>query len=115
MSMFNDIDRGKRGNKENCIANAHRLTEYSRKFMRGHWSFRRPGSEKKWHGTHVCKPDGQWDEVVDDITQSLLNERINQQNMANWRNEASPSERVHMQEYSAKGGGHEVSRAVQDA
>ena len=28
--------------------------------------------------------------VSDDITQSLLNERINQQNMADWRNEASP-------------------------
>ena len=47
--------------------------------------------------------------VPDDITRSLLNERINQQNMANWRNEASPSERVHLQAYSAKGGGHEVS------
>ena len=35
--------------------------------------------------------------VPDDITQSLLNERINQQNMADWRNEASPSERVHLQ------------------
>ena len=29
--------------------------------------------------------------------------------MANWRNEASPSERVHLQAYSAQGGGHEVS------
>ena len=37
MSMFNDIDRVKRGNKENCIANAHTVTEYARKFMRGRW------------------------------------------------------------------------------
>ena len=47
--------------------------------------------------------------VPDDITQSLLNRQINWQNMANWRNEASPSERVHLQAYSAKGCGHEVS------
>ena len=47
--------------------------------------------------------------VPDDITQSLLNERIDQQNMADWRNGASPSERVHLQAYSAKGSGHEVS------
>ena len=46
--------------------------------------------------------------VPDDITQSLLNERIDQQNMADWRNGASPSERVHLQAYSAKGS-HEVS------
>ena len=47
--------------------------------------------------------------VPDDITQRLLNERIDQQNMADWRNGASPSERVHLQAYSAKGSGHEVS------
>ena len=47
--------------------------------------------------------------VPDDIAQSLLNERIDQQNMADWRNGASPSERVHLQAYSAKGSGHEVS------
>ena len=23
----------------NCIANAHRVTEYARRFTRGHWSF----------------------------------------------------------------------------
>ena len=67
MSMYNDIDLGKRGNKENCIANANKVTEYARKFIRRHWSFPRPGSEKKWCGTHVCKPDGQWDEVAENM------------------------------------------------
>ena len=47
--------------------------------------------------------------VPDDITQTLLNERIEQQNMADWRNGASPLERVHLQAYSAKRSGHEVS------
>ena len=61
MSMYNDIERRKRGNREDCIANAHRDTEYARRFTRGHWSFLGPGSEKKWYGTHVSKPDGQCD------------------------------------------------------
>ena len=55
------------GNRENCIANAHRVTEYARRFIRGHGSFLGPGSEKKWYGTHVCKPDGQWDNTAEDM------------------------------------------------
>ena len=47
--------------------------------------------------------------LPDDITQSLLNGKITQQNMTNWCNRASASERVHLQAYSAKIGGHEVS------
>ena len=57
----------KRGNKENCIANAHRVTEYARRFNRGHRSFLGPGSDKKRYGTHVSKPDGQWDEAAEDM------------------------------------------------
>ena len=67
MSMYNDIDWVKRGNKENGVANAHRVTEYARSFMRGQWSLLVPGSEKSWYGTDVCKPAGQWDEVAEDM------------------------------------------------
>ena len=67
MSMYNDIDWGKRGNKENCIASALRITEYARRFPQGRWSFPGPGIEKKWYGTHVCKPDGHWDDVVENM------------------------------------------------
>ena len=35
--------------------------------MLGHWSCLGPGSEKKWYGTHECKPDGQWDEVAENM------------------------------------------------
>ena len=42
--------RGKRGSRENCIANAHR-----------------PGSEKKWYGTHLNKLDGEWDNTAEDM------------------------------------------------
>ena len=59
MSMYNEIDWGKRGNRENCIANTHRVIEYARRFTRGHWSILGPGSEIIWYGTHVNKPDGE--------------------------------------------------------
>ena len=64
MSMYNDIDWRKRGNRENCFANAHRVTKHARTFTRGHWSFLGPGSEKKWYGTHVSTTDGQWTELL---------------------------------------------------
>ena len=64
MSMYNDIDWRKRGNRENCIANAHRVTEYAERFPRGHWSFLGRGSEKKWYGTHVNKLDGEWRKLL---------------------------------------------------
>ena len=47
MSMYNDIDWTKRGHKENCIANALRVTEYARRVTQGRWSFLVPGSERK--------------------------------------------------------------------
>ena len=44
-----------------------RVTEYARRFTRGHWSVLGPGSEKKWYGTHVNKPDGKWDKTAEDM------------------------------------------------
>ena len=55
----------KRGTKENCIANAHRVTEYARRFTRGHWSFLWSGSKKKWFGTHVNKLDGELNKTAE--------------------------------------------------
>ena len=51
MSMCNDIDWGKRGNREKCIANAQRVTEYARRFTRGHWSFL--GLDRRRNGTEL--------------------------------------------------------------
>ena len=65
MSMYNDIDKGKRGNKEDCIADARGVTECARRFTRGRWSG--PGSEKKWYGTHVSKLDGERDKTFEDM------------------------------------------------
>ena len=55
----------KRRNKENCIAKALRVTEYVRRFTRRHWSLLGPGSEKKRYGTHVNKPDGEWEKIAE--------------------------------------------------
>ena len=65
MSMYNDIVWRERGNKENCIANSFKIAEYARRFPQGRWSFRVPGCEKKWYGTHTHKLDGEWDKTAE--------------------------------------------------
>ena len=67
MSMFNDIVWNAKGNKEQCEYNSQAVAEYARKFRRVHWSFLRPGSEKKWYGTYTDRPDGSWDRMAEDI------------------------------------------------
>ena len=52
-------------NEENCIANAIRVAEYARTFTQGHRSCLGPGSEKKWYGTRVNKPDGKRDKTAE--------------------------------------------------
>ena len=66
MSMYDDTD-WRNEETENCSANAHRVTEYARRFTRGHWSSPGPGSEKTWYGTHVSKLDGRWDTTAEDM------------------------------------------------
>ena len=65
MSMYNDIHWTKRGNKETCIANALKITEYARRFPQGRWSFLGFGSQKRWYGNHLHKPDGEWDKTAE--------------------------------------------------
>ena len=71
MSMYNDIVWGERGNKETCIANCVKITEYARRFPQGRWSFLGLGSEKEWYGTHTHKPDGEWDETAEGMMLNL--------------------------------------------
>ena len=47
MSMFNDISCDRKGNKDECLANAETLKVLARRFGIGQWSFIGPGSEKK--------------------------------------------------------------------
>ena len=50
MSMFNDISCDRKGNKDECLANAGVVKVRARKFgVGGQWSFIGPGSEKKWY------------------------------------------------------------------
>ena len=69
MSMFNDITWREKENEEKCISNAHEVANYALRFLRGHWSFLGPGSEKKSYGTSD-KPDGVWDRMAEEM---LLN------------------------------------------
>ena len=64
MSMYYDIER-ERGNREICTANSFSIADHAQKIAPGHRSFLGPGSEKKWCGTHVHKPNGEWDEVAE--------------------------------------------------
>ena len=51
--------------RKTCIANSSLVSEYDRQLAQGHWSFLGSGSEKKWYGTHVFKPNGERDDVAD--------------------------------------------------
>ena len=65
MSMYNDTVWRHKGNREIGVANSLIGAKYAPKFVQGHWSFLGCGSEKKWYGTHTCKPYGEWDRVAD--------------------------------------------------
>ena len=60
ISMCNGIDWTKRGNEENCVANALKHVEYARRFTQGRWSFLGLGS-------HLHKPDGEWEKTAESM------------------------------------------------
>ena len=65
MSMFNDISCDRKGNKEECLANARDVKVFAKKFGIGQWSFIGPGSEKKWCSSENS-PQGAWDHIADE-------------------------------------------------
>ena len=66
MSMFNDISCDRKGNKEECLANARVVKVLARRFGVGQWSFIGPGSEKKWYSAENS-PQGAWDHIADEM------------------------------------------------
>ena len=70
MSMFNDISCDRKGNKEECLANARVVKVHARKFGVGQWSFIGPGSEEKCYSAENS-PHGAWDNIAADILFSL--------------------------------------------
>ena len=61
MSMFNDISCDRKGNKDECLANARVVKVLARK-----WSFVGPGSEKKWYSSENS-PQGAWDNIAEQM------------------------------------------------
>ena len=67
LSMFNDISCDRKGNKEECLANARVVKVLSKKFGIGQWSFTGPGSEKKWYSGEENSPQGACDHIADEM------------------------------------------------
>ena len=67
MSMFNDIACDRKGNKEECLANARVVKVLAKKFGIGQWSFIGPGSAKKWYSAEEDSPQGAWDHIADEM------------------------------------------------
>ena len=67
VSMFNDISCDRKGNKEECLANAKVGKVLAKKFGFGQWSFIGPGSEKKWYSAEENSPQGAWDHIADEM------------------------------------------------
>ena len=66
MMMFNDISCDRKGNKEECLANAGVVKVLARIFVVGQWSFIGPGSEKKWYSAENS-PQGAWDHIAEEM------------------------------------------------
>ena len=66
MSMFNDISCDRKGNKDECLANAEVVKVLARRFGIGQWSFLGPGSEKKWYSSENS-PQEAWDNIADEL------------------------------------------------
>ena len=55
----------RKGNKEECLANARVIKVLAKKFGIGQWSFTGPGSEKKWYFGEENSPQGIWHHIAD--------------------------------------------------
>ena len=67
MSLFNDISCDRKGNKDECLANAAVVKVLAKKFGVGQWSFIGPGSEKKWYSGEENSPQGAWDNIAEEM------------------------------------------------
>ena len=52
---------------EKCVANSLNVATYAKRFPIGCCSFLGFGCEKKWYGTHVSKPNGEWNRVAENM------------------------------------------------
>ena len=56
----------RKGNKDECLANAESVKVFARRFGKGQWSFNGPGSEKKWYSSENS-PQGAWDNIAEQM------------------------------------------------
>ena len=66
MSMFNDISCDRKGNKDECLANAETVKVIAKRLGIGQWSFIGPGSEMKWYSSENS-PQGAWDDIAEQM------------------------------------------------
>ena len=72
-SICNDIAWGHKGNTERRRYNSQRFTdscELCSQVPSRRWSFLEPETEKKWYGSHTDKPDGSWDRIAENFSES---------------------------------------------
>ena len=66
MSMFNDMSCDRKGNKDECLANAGVVKVLARRFAIGQWSFIGQGSEKKCYSSEKST-QGAWDSIAEQM------------------------------------------------
>ena len=65
--MFNDISCDRKGNTEECLANARVVKVLAIRFGIGQWSSIGPASEKKWYSGEENSPQGAWDHIAEEM------------------------------------------------
>ena len=66
-SVNGDISCDRKGNKDECLANARVVKVFGRKFGVGQRSFIGPGSEKKCYSGEKNSPQGACDHITDEM------------------------------------------------
>ena len=61
MSMFNDIELGRKDNEDSCALTSRKIKEYASKVNDGHWAFLGPGDESNWYQGYAAEYGGKWD------------------------------------------------------
>ena len=63
--MFNDFSCDRKGNEEECLANAKVVSILAKMFGIGQWSFIGSGSEKMWYSMEENSPQWMWDHIAE--------------------------------------------------
>ena len=70
--FFNEVDWNKKNNEGKCLSHSEEIKEYAKRFSRGRWTFLGTGSEEKWYGSCLSKPEGKWNSVAATMRQRFM-------------------------------------------